>query len=527
MSGVETRFGADTTPFTRGVESMRAQVRGLGNTLQSSVGGGVRGMMAGLAAGFSISAIKDVFNEYDRIAKLAGQLGESGEDVQRLAHAVDLSGASIETLSKQFITATQKVREFRAGLKSVDEDGGDSGKKIGRAMQTLGISSADFVSADLSEQVMMVAKGMEELENPTLANAAALDLLGTRAKDLLPLLQSGQEGIRKMMEETKVLSDDDLLRIQAFNDALTTLGQGAKAAAAGLGMKVLGVAQGASAAMLKGAAILRSATEFFGMESESGSAAITNAAANALRDQARSNLGFRKPDAESKSGKGTGDDARFEVERKLAGLRSEAEEKIAAMQRDAAKEKLSLEWQWQMQREAADAAWRSNDFDAAVKAKGEMIKLEKEMGKAAEKLAAKEADEIKKAAEEKADAMQSLADLEKDTARERLSVEEQIAELRKEAIEQAAAGNFKAAADAGKELTSLIGKQIDDSKRGQEALQGSAGVIADSLRKSGLGGVAVSASINKSILQVNQDALGELRAIRAKIGETDSDPKFK
>jgi hypothetical protein len=518
MSGVETRFGADTTPFTRGVESMKAQVKGLGNSLQSSVGGGVKGMIAGLAAGFSVGAIKDIFNELDRLNDLGKTLGQTPEEMQRLAMAAKLGGSDVEKLATSFVKATQAVREYRAGLKSVGEDGQD-GKRIGRAMGQLGINSAAFVSAGTTDQVLMVARGMEAMEDKTLASAAALDLLGVKAKDLLPVLQEGEAGVKSAMGAASILSNDDVARIAKFNDELDVLFQNLKLVAAKVGTKALGFGQMFSSAGLAIGGMVGKVGGLFSDELDASANQWLDAS-DKLRGEMNKNL-FGKEDpkifsTKDEDAKKKEEAARIETETKISGLRSAAEEKIADMRSAQTQAALSNEEKIATLRNSYEEKMKGNDFEGAVKAQEELIKVENEVAK-----------EAKKLAEEKADAIQSLAELEKDTARERLSVEEQIAALRKEAIEQAEAGNFKAAAEAGKELTGLIGKQIDERKKSQESLQGNAGVIADSLRKSGLGGVAVSASINKSILQVNKDAVAELRAIKEKIGQTDNTPRFK
>jgi hypothetical protein len=131
---------------------------------------------------------------------------------------------------------------------------------------------------------------------------------------------------------------------------------------------------------------------------------------------------------------------------------------------------------------------------AAQEAVTEEIKkaAQKEAGLAAEKQAL--TDQIEKS---KQDGLKAISEKEKEIAFNRLSAEEQIAELRKKQIEEEkknTVAGFQEASKIGIKILDIQERQRQQQTQQPQA-QAYTGVIADSLRRVGGGGVAVSGTI--------------------------------
>jgi hypothetical protein len=125
----------------------------------------------------------------EAVDKASQRMQVSAEDYQKLAHAADLSGVSMQTME--------------TAAKSLQKSGSD----------------LDFTSA---------LKQVAGMKNESERTAKALELFGARAGyQLAPLLNEGTEGITAMMTEAEklglVMSDEAVNASAKFNDSLGTL----------------------------------------------------------------------------------------------------------------------------------------------------------------------------------------------------------------------------------------------------------------------------------------------------------------
>lgn len=160
----------------------------------------------------------DVSQTGDAIDKESQKLGISAEKYQQLSYAMERSGADINDFSKGMKTITKELADVENGV-----DG------AGSSFETLGVSmkNADG-SMKSSEQILLDSiDALSKMENETQRNALAQEIFGKSASELNPLLNSGSEGIKQLMQEASdygmIMSDEAVASSAAFQDSLTKL----------------------------------------------------------------------------------------------------------------------------------------------------------------------------------------------------------------------------------------------------------------------------------------------------------------
>jgi hypothetical protein len=137
---------------------------------------------AGIAAigGAAIAAAKTVFDltmaavGYGNSLKdLEAQTGITVENLQRLKYAAGVSGTSFDSVTDGVVKLQQAL------IESPDK------------FAALGIEVEKFKNLRPEEQLAMVARAISSIEDPAIRNAAAIDLMGKKASELMPFLTGG------------------------------------------------------------------------------------------------------------------------------------------------------------------------------------------------------------------------------------------------------------------------------------------------------------------------------------------------
>ena len=187
-----------------------------------AAGGGGGAILAGAAVGAMAAgaAIKYVGTETERLDKIAKGAQKSGlgfDQYQRLAHVAELSGSSIDDLSKGTRKLTLNLRDIATG----------GGKKAAIALEEIGLSAADLAGKSAEEQFAILADGLAGIEDDAQKSAIAFELFGKAGTELVPMLNAGGDGIREMSASVKVMSREQLAAAEAYQDSLTELDKAA------------------------------------------------------------------------------------------------------------------------------------------------------------------------------------------------------------------------------------------------------------------------------------------------------------
>lgn len=205
MAKLNVEVGVNRTAFDRGLDAMRNQARSWSKDIAGNIAGA-------FAIGGVLNFFNSFRNEMDRVAKLATRLNETTDTIQRIGEAAGLAGADLEMVVKAMSKLTVEAA-----------NGSDKFDK-------LGVSAQAFANASLEDKMLMLAAAYQEATKDQAKMVALMDLLGTRAQDLIPTLAQGPEALRQGFADAYVVSEQVILSIEKFNDALTLMGQAGKSA---------------------------------------------------------------------------------------------------------------------------------------------------------------------------------------------------------------------------------------------------------------------------------------------------------
>jgi len=190
---------------------------------------------AAVATGKKLFSMAKATSDYgDEIDKESQKLGISAENYQKLDYAMQMNGASIDDVSKGVKTITTELGKAENGVAGA-----------GKSFKQLGVSLKDSSGKiKTSEQVLLESiDALSKMENENKRNALAQEIFGKSSAELKPLLNSGAEGIKELMEEAQkygiVMSDEAVQASATFNDSLTRLTKTAEGLKNSLGASVM------------------------------------------------------------------------------------------------------------------------------------------------------------------------------------------------------------------------------------------------------------------------------------------------
>lgn len=163
-------------------------------------------------------AIKSAIDRADELSKAAQKIGVTTESLSRLAYAADLSDVSLEQLQG----GLGKLVKYQA-------EAAQGGKEAAATFEAFNIAVKDgegnlrgteAVLQDFAEVFAALPDGPEK-------TALALRVFGKSGAELIPLLNSGADGLREMGDEAErlglVIGTQAGKEAEQFNDLLTTL----------------------------------------------------------------------------------------------------------------------------------------------------------------------------------------------------------------------------------------------------------------------------------------------------------------
>lgn len=185
---------------------------------------------AALSLGGAVAAIKSVTDLQDRFGKLAQSTGVGVKALTELDYAAKLSDVSTDDLGTGLSRLTARMADVAQGVPDATRLFKDFGVEVLNADGTL--RSSDGVFKDIAQR-------FSEFEDGSTKSAFAMEFFGRSGTKLIPLLNSGRDGLADMAEEARqlgVVFDDKAAKAaEEFNDNLTRL----KASAEGLKIELL------------------------------------------------------------------------------------------------------------------------------------------------------------------------------------------------------------------------------------------------------------------------------------------------
>tara|TARA_R100001082_G_scaffold35274_1_gene18324 strand:- start:841 stop:2208 length:1368 start_codon:yes stop_codon:yes gene_type:complete len=202
-----TVFDADDRPFQKKIKRVQQSAK------KTSA---IIGKMGGILAGVGVSAsLNRTVKYFDRIGKLATRMNMSAESLQKLSHAADLSGASIEQLQG---IMTRLERRTGEALQNA------SGSQAQR-FRELNIEVEAFSQLSPENKIMAIADAFNALGGSEKSIASLMGLLDTEVRELLPLLKLGSDGINDLVKDVQTLTGEQVKQMEAATDAITKFQQ--------------------------------------------------------------------------------------------------------------------------------------------------------------------------------------------------------------------------------------------------------------------------------------------------------------
>ena len=154
----------------------------------------------------------------DTVDKESQKLGISSDTYQKLNYAMEMSGSTIDDVSKGIKNMTKDLAAFANGSKSA----ADKYEAIG-----VSLTNADGSLKSEQELLLSTIQALADMTDETQRDAAAQEIFGKSAAELKPLLNEGAEGINALMEEAQqygiVMSEEGVKASAVFDDSMTRL----------------------------------------------------------------------------------------------------------------------------------------------------------------------------------------------------------------------------------------------------------------------------------------------------------------
>lgn len=196
LAELKVKIDTDTKGLQKGLKGAETRMGKFSAGMQKhskKIGLGMAAMGAAIVGAAALS-VKSWASMGDEIAKMARKTGMSTEALSELRHAASLSGADLSTVEKA-------VKRMAKAISDAD----DGMATYVRAFEKIGLQSADFAGLKPEEAFLKIGEAIAGIEDPLKRAAIAQDLFGRAGMDLLPMFDSGAEGLKKMREEAHKL----------------------------------------------------------------------------------------------------------------------------------------------------------------------------------------------------------------------------------------------------------------------------------------------------------------------------------
>lgn len=220
LGGLVVKLSLDYAEYVKGWERADQSSLKFAQTMETRVIGAMQNVASAFAAvavakaGFFATLISQAIDAQDELAKLSRSSGVAVDSMAGLKFASEQSGTSIERTAKG-------VRMFSTLVVEAGNKGGEAASKINR----LGLSVDELLKLSPEERFLKLAGALSEFAEEDQA-VALTSTLGDRMAELVPLLSSGEDGLRAMMEEGKRLNPvtrESVEQAERFNDSVDVL----------------------------------------------------------------------------------------------------------------------------------------------------------------------------------------------------------------------------------------------------------------------------------------------------------------
>jgi len=211
----------NTSAFSRGLASMRRGFARFHASVISPIGRFTAALFAVGAAAVTAAAagiavlIEKTAAYGDNIGKMAKRTGLTTDFIQKLKHAAELGGNTVDDMEKAVRKLAQSATDADAGLKTYT-----------REFDKLGVGVRDTEGELKStEQLLIdVTNALAQTENATERVSIASKLLGRAGTRILPMLADGANGFAAAMREAEelglIMTPEQVRAAEQFRDEM-------------------------------------------------------------------------------------------------------------------------------------------------------------------------------------------------------------------------------------------------------------------------------------------------------------------
>lgn len=219
VSDIEIRLRADIARLQQDMDRARQQVGGAMSKI-TQLAKGAAGALAAIGAGMAVGAlagfVKSAIDVTDAVSDISQRTGVAIKDIAGLQLWFQIGGAEAGEFEGAMIKLANKIAT-----------GADEFKRIGVATR-----NADGSLRSSVEVLSDSADAFQKLQDGSAKTALAIEIFGKSGATLIPILNSGSEGLREMTEMADKLGltfdQNTVDAAGAFNDTLDFLGLAAQ-----------------------------------------------------------------------------------------------------------------------------------------------------------------------------------------------------------------------------------------------------------------------------------------------------------
>jgi hypothetical protein len=219
LGDLVVRLSAETAQFTQALDKATYQTQKNFQTMQSSAKTLAGALGVYLSADAFAGFIKGQINAMDALNDMSERTGVAVEELSKLSYAAKLSDVTIQQLQGGLTKLNKGIAETANGT-------GEAQK----AFSAMGISvkNADGSLKNSSQVLNDVADRFVTYQDGANKSALAIQLFGKSGAELIPLLNQGSDGLKKMGDELQrfggVVTADAAKNAGLFNDNMDKLG---------------------------------------------------------------------------------------------------------------------------------------------------------------------------------------------------------------------------------------------------------------------------------------------------------------
>lgn len=218
VGSIAVQVGANVGGFISDMNKAAGAVEGFDKkavaAMKTVAGFAVAAVSAGTA--LALGMYKSSAETIDVQAKLARAVGTTTAEIQTLEHASNLAGISKEALASAAGKLNQRLGEaITVGGAAADQ------------LDRMGLSAKELAKMDATDRMATIADRMVQLGYDSTQTSFALKELGIKGNEMVAMMMDGGEQFRAAREQLEdfnvTVSDVDAAKIEAANDAWTTV----------------------------------------------------------------------------------------------------------------------------------------------------------------------------------------------------------------------------------------------------------------------------------------------------------------